>query len=136
MTRIPEYINKTIKSVTMKTFCKFSYLTDISQTTLKTMTDKYVWKVAMMMATVKVNPRGDVDGRTGTQEPVAGEGVVEGREAEEEDTEQGEAGGDEDEGERPPVVPGGSLPRLVVCQLVQSEDGPEECEAGDEDDVR
>ena len=81
-------------------------------------------------------PEGDVDGRTGTQEPVAGEGVVEGREAEEEDAEQGEAGGDEDEGERPPVVPGGSLPRLVVCQLVQSEDGPEECEAGDEDDVR
>ena len=54
---------------------------------------------------------------------------------EEEDTEESDAGGAEDEGERPPVVPGGPLPGLVVRQLVQGEHGPEECEAGHEDDV-
>ena len=61
--------------------------------------------------------------------------VAKGREAEEEDTEEGPGRGQADCNQRPPVILGGPLPGLVVRQLVEAEHGPVEGEAGDQHDV-
>ena len=79
--------------------------------------------------------QGYVDGGSLTPQPVAHEGVVQGREAEEEDAEESKRRGQGDGEQRPPVEASGPFPGLIVRQLVEAEHGPVEAEAGHQHDV-